>query len=293
MDEQKRQKLIALLTKSDAVSEDDVLEQLGDDVPFRQLNLADVDAAPYNPGIMPTRDDPEYHEIFESLGRFGLVDPLVLNVHNNRLIGGHKRRHVMLENEIEQAWFRLVSIEDEDEEMALNLALNHIRGREDVNRLEDVLDAIEQRRPDAYDLMGFHRVRRDLPNLPGSKAPPTVNSGKEAPASEGPKEMELMPYEHYDYVVMIFRDQRDFMAAIDHFGLEKQTPPKYVGKKAIGLGRVVDGAKYLARARADRGSTTSTKGDKPELPPKPATKTAAKKKSTKKKSGKKKAATGR
>jgi hypothetical protein len=52
--------------------------------------------------------------------------------------------------------------------------------------------------------------------------------------------------------VLFFKDSRDFLAAADHFGLQKVKVPGYVGKKTIGLGRVVDGGGYVKKIQAEK-----------------------------------------
>lgn len=63
-------------------------------------------------------------------------------------------------------------------------------------------------------------------------------------------EMELQPYEHYDYIVLMFRNIWDWSRAVDLFGLEKKAFTVYndkgkVSVRKIGMCRVVDGAKAL------------------------------------------------
>lgn len=60
-------------------------------------------------------------------------------------------------------------------------------------------------------------------------------------------EMELQPFEHYDYVVLMFRNEQDFSAACERLGIEKVSVTYPAGLKKIGLGRVVDGAAVMAR----------------------------------------------
>lgn len=60
-------------------------------------------------------------------------------------------------------------------------------------------------------------------------------------------EMELQPFEHYDYVVLMFKNSLDFLKACDFFKLKK-VGFDAGGKKGqkVGLGRVLDGAKALS-----------------------------------------------
>jgi hypothetical protein len=70
---------------------------------------------------------------------------------------------------------------------------------------------------------------------------------------EGIPDMEILPFEHYDYIVLMFRNSLDFDKAVDLFGVRKV---RYAAEslktygdpgvfKKVGLGRVVDGARAL------------------------------------------------
>jgi hypothetical protein len=61
--------------------------------------------------------------------------------------------------------------------------------------------------------------------------------------------MDLLPFEHYDYIVLMFRNSLDFEAAIDYFGIGKvrYQAESLKGRSAakIGAARVLDGAEAL------------------------------------------------
>ncbi len=60
-------------------------------------------------------------------------------------------------------------------------------------------------------------------------------------------EMELQPFEHYDYLVVVFRSTFDWSKALDLFELDKAGFTVSRGKRKIGLCRVVDGRKVLEK----------------------------------------------
>jgi hypothetical protein len=69
---------------------------------------------------------------------------------------------------------------------------------------------------------------------------------------EGPPEMELQPFEHYDYIVLMFKTSFDFERALDVLGIEKvgftaHSTEDYEGKikRKLGIGRVINGALVL------------------------------------------------
>ena len=59
----------------------------------------------------------------------------------------------------------------------------------------------------------------------------------------GPDNMELLPFEHYDYILVMFKNELDWLRAIDIFGLERKTDPRRT--KKVGFSRVIDGAKVI------------------------------------------------
>ena len=66
-------------------------------------------------------------------------------------------------------------------------------------------------------------------------------SNKEKAA--GIEQMELLPFEHYDYVVLMFKNELDWQAAVETLNLRRQSDPRKTGR--VGLARVVDGAKVI------------------------------------------------
>jgi hypothetical protein len=61
----------------------------------------------------------------------------------------------------------------------------------------------------------------------------------------GPVAMELMPFEHYDYVLLMFKNELDWLSAVDTLNLEKRSDQRKTHK--IGLARVIDGKRVIAR----------------------------------------------
>ena len=59
--------------------------------------------------------------------------------------------------------------------------------------------------------------------------------------------MECQPFEHYDYVMLMFRNDQDFQRACELLGIEKVQITYPGGLKKIGLGRCIDGAKAIDR----------------------------------------------
>jgi len=69
-------------------------------------------------------------------------------------------------------------------------------------------------------------------------------------AHPGLPAMECQPFEHYDYLMLMFRHEQDFQRACEVLGIKKVEVEYPGGLKKIGLGRVVDGAKAIDRLMA-------------------------------------------
>jgi hypothetical protein len=69
-------------------------------------------------------------------------------------------------------------------------------------------------------------------------------------------EMEVQPFEHYDYVMLVFRNTWDWARAVDVLDVEPRafafTSSKGEKHRKIGLCRVLDGAKFLEKVDGRR-----------------------------------------
>ena len=96
-------------------------------------------AAEYNPRQL-TRD--QHKELTDSIVRFGLVDPLIVNTHKERkniLVGGHQRLKIAQELNIKE--IPCVEVElNPDQEKELNIRLNKNSGEWDYDALANNFD---------------------------------------------------------------------------------------------------------------------------------------------------------
>ena len=128
---------------------------------FENISFEDIIPSDYNPRIL---DDKEYDKLQRSINVFGLVDPIIINLKNNHIIGGHQRYRVMYDEYISDpskyndlillrrgdiGWVFTdtdLTIETDEDEKALNIALNKISGRWDNEKLENLfidLDSVD------------------------------------------------------------------------------------------------------------------------------------------------------
>jgi len=109
---------------------------------FRTLKVSEIEEAFYNPRKVMKKGSKKYSNLKGSIEEFGLVEPLVVNEVNNRLISGHQRLNVLRDMGHEEVEVSIVHIEDEAKEKALNVLLNKVKGKWDKRKLADVLKSV-------------------------------------------------------------------------------------------------------------------------------------------------------
>jgi len=127
-------------------------------IEVEKIKITDLIPSDYNPRIMPEN---EATKLKNSLETFGLVDPIVINLKNNHIIGGHQRFDVLIDQHLEDnkifdelnlirlgdiGWVFTdtdLTVESEDHEKALNLSLNKISGDWDTEKLFVILEELE------------------------------------------------------------------------------------------------------------------------------------------------------
>ena len=126
---------------------------------IKKIKLNSINPARYNPRKDLQQNDPEYQKLRDSIATFGYVDPLIVNVRTNNLVGGHQRLKILIEQGIEEAEVSIVDLSPENEK-ALNLALNKISGDWDNDKLAVLLDELTKIPDFNVTLTGF-----DLPEI--------------------------------------------------------------------------------------------------------------------------------
>lgn len=119
------------------------------------IKITDIVPARYNPRKISNED---YNKLSKSINEYGLVDPIIINLNNNRIIGGHQRFDVLMDNyiagETEYEELTLIKrgdigwifpkgdlkIKDLNHEKSLNITLNKVQGEWDLNKLEDLFN---------------------------------------------------------------------------------------------------------------------------------------------------------
>lgn len=188
--------------------------------------IDDIEEAEYNPRKMRPSS---FAKLKASIERWGLVDPLIVNKTNGRLVGGHQRLRAARDLGHEKVPVVYVELDD-DEEKALNIALNNaeLAGEWDTPKLAQLLADLKG--TDVAALTGFdqHQAAQFIEKL------------KDVAAPVYPLTPKML--EHYDYVVILTAHETDWMNLKAIFGLETEASYK---KRKIGTGRVVTFERFL------------------------------------------------
>lgn len=115
--------------------------------------VKDIKPAPYNPRVTLKPDDDEWEALNNSVQKFGLVEPLIINKTTGLLISGHQRLNILKANKIPEAEVVIVEL-DEEQEKLLNIALNKIDGDWDFRKLEELFEEIS---PEDIKFTGFNQ----------------------------------------------------------------------------------------------------------------------------------------
>jgi DNA modification methylase len=124
--------------------------------------LSEIQPAPYNPREI---SDEALTGLRESLERFGVVDLLVINKRNMRIVSGHQRYKVLQEAGVEKVTVIMVDV-DEISEMAMNVTLNsqEIAGQWTA-ALIPLLEKLRTENGDAYIALRMKELRDDVREL--------------------------------------------------------------------------------------------------------------------------------
>lgn len=104
--------------------------------------LEQLNPAPYNPRKDLKPGDPLFEKLKQSIETFGFVEPIIWNKRTGNVVGGHQRLAVLRELGKQEAECVVVDL-DEQNEKALNIALNKIQGEWDQEKLEAVLQDLD------------------------------------------------------------------------------------------------------------------------------------------------------
>lgn len=142
------------------------------------MKLKDIRPAAYNPRVTLKPGDKDYEALKNSLERFGVAEPLIVNETTGNLVAGHQRLNVLKASGATEVEVVLVEM-DEDKEKLLNIALNKIDGEWDYKKLEAMFEEIEA---DDIKFTGFSQ--EELDNLFDEGLPDWDDTGEDKEEQE-------------------------------------------------------------------------------------------------------------
>jgi len=208
--------------------------------------IEDLQPAPYNP-----RDIDNYAMVGlqYSMDEFGDISGIVWNQRTGRLVCGHQRVKGLKDTHSEKLIFDVkgpslktpdgevfpIRIVDWDEmkEKAANLAANNpALAGVFTGQVEPLVQELENSMPDLVDALRLQAIKADEQSDIGP-------DGKVIP------EMELQPYEHYDYLLVVATNLQDWEWMCAKFKIEKVQSSLIKGQKKIGLGRAIPAERLI------------------------------------------------
>lgn len=119
----------------------------------KEIDINEIKPADYNPRRISKK---EYNKLKESIDKFGLTDPIIINLKNNTIIGGHQR-YSIIKNEFPNMKLYLFeignigwvtsnlnfNIDSFDDEILLNINLNSQSGEWDLEKLNSLVNELK------------------------------------------------------------------------------------------------------------------------------------------------------
>jgi DNA modification methylase len=118
----------------------------------KRIKISEVKPSEYNPRKISEKD---YNNLKKSVKQFGILRPLIINKITGNLISGHQLLKVLIEEKIEETDALFLEL-TEEQEKALNLAMNKISGEFEEDKLIELLQQIDEKNQDVLGLTGFN-----------------------------------------------------------------------------------------------------------------------------------------
>lgn len=205
-----------------------------------QRKLADLNGYDSN---SRTHSDEQINQLVASINEFGFTNPILID-ETNTIIAGHARAQAAGQAGLDVVPCVLLQGLDQHQKAALVIADNKIALNSGWN-IDALRSEIEFLKDANFniDVLGFDDG--ELNELF------SFNDGGEDEIKAAVKFSEELD-ESKNYIVLTFSNDLDWLSALTHFKLESVHSKRANGKPwSKGIGRVVDGAKYLTELHND------------------------------------------
>ena len=108
---------------------------------IQKFKISELKAAKYNPRKKLEKTDDSNKRITASIEEFGFIDPIIVNINNMTVVGGHQRLEILKELNYEEVECVVVNLDDKQEKR-LNLSLNKNSGFWDNTKLEELFEEL-------------------------------------------------------------------------------------------------------------------------------------------------------
>lgn len=116
-----------------------------------KVNINELISPEYNPRQIT---DEEMEKLKNSINEFGYISPIIVNKHNNHIVGGNQRCLALKQLGYTMIDVIYINEPDINKEKALNIRLNNLSGEWDKNKLQNILDDLKLQEFDVS-LTGF------------------------------------------------------------------------------------------------------------------------------------------
>lgn len=151
------------------------------DADVKRMRLEELKPAEYNPRRI---SDSALEKLGESMERFGFMVPVVWNKRTGNIVGGHQRYKKLMADGQEETDVVVVDLDD-NEEMALNIALNSRELRGDFTKeVVQQLKECEAQMGDAFGDVGLVDLLNFVKRLKFDEVAPAMEDGGSGAGSE-------------------------------------------------------------------------------------------------------------
>ena len=116
-----------------------------------KVDINELISPEYNPRQIT---DDEMEKLKNSINEFGYISPIIVNKHNNHIVGGNQRYEALKQLGYTMIDVIYINQPDINKEKALNIRLNNLSGEWDTNKLQNILDDLKLQEFDVS-LTGF------------------------------------------------------------------------------------------------------------------------------------------
>tara|TARA_R110002020_G_scaffold382729_2_gene593426 strand:- start:1000 stop:1608 length:609 start_codon:yes stop_codon:yes gene_type:complete len=195
----------------------------------KEIEISKLKPAEYNPRQISKK---QYNDLKQSVEKFGLVDPIILNK-DMTVIGGHQRLKVCKDLNYDKISCVVLDLSKE-KERELNIRLNKSGGEFDIDALANYFDVEE------LTDWGFKHIELGL-NIDKIDAKDNIET-------EYPFATELDISNNY--IVLKFDNDIDWIQAKTLFKLQTEVARRSNGKPwSQGIGRVLNGVDAIKKLR--------------------------------------------